>query len=236
MSIKIKPKNHSYSEIISEVQYFEDITNLQVIMAIHRQSGACFAKVHYNKGDGIQENFVSGFLTAFSSFEKVVSEQLGTTPDIETIKAIQYGDFTITIFDQAHLRISLISSEPIRKKMREKCKILTKNYEKNQKIYLENFSGSMDLFLDFPKFVRKELDVKLNYKSQVNKGILDKYECPKNVKKVLETMAKLDEMFYPKDLPYVLMREADLNETMAKYYAYNAFLWYVFEALKEEYK
>ncbi|MGQ4872998.1 MAG: hypothetical protein ACTSVV_07980 [Promethearchaeota archaeon] len=225
-------RNKTQYEILQDVRYFDDITTLQIIMAIHRQSGACFAKVYYNQGEGIKENFISGFLTAFSSFESVICEQLGIEPGNRSFKAIQYGDFAISIIDGNLLRISLISNDTIGSIMRDKCLSLLNKYEKKHKHDLENFTGDMDIFDDFGKFVEKELDVKLNLKSVINKNSLDKYDGPKSVKKVLQHMYDMKDAFFPAKLPAILAREAKLSDTMAKFYTYDAYLWYIFDPVK----
>ncbi|TFF96275.1 MAG: hypothetical protein EU544_01015 [Promethearchaeota archaeon] len=227
-----KPKNKTQYEILQDVKYFDDITSCQIIMAIQKQSGECFEKEYYNQGDGIKENFVSGFLTALSSFETVISEQLGMESEGNQIKAIQYGDFSISIVDGELLRLALISSEPIGNLFRDKCKILVDTYEEKHSYDLEKFRGDMDIFFDFRQEVEKQLDVKLNYKSKINAKSLEKYEGPKSVRKVLETMVKMGDEFYPVNLPPILMREAELTETNAKYYTYDAYLWYVFEQIE----
>ena len=224
-----KSRSKSQYEILQDVKYFDDITTLQIIMAIERKSGACFAREVYNQGDGIQANFISGFLTAFSSFEKVIGEQLGLDDaEIEKLKAIQYGDFTISIVDSGVLRLSLISSNPIGNITRDKCRTLLKRYEKAHLYDLLKFSGNMDIYDDFHNYVTKELDIKLNYKSTINEDSLDRYDGPKGVKKVLKHMAQMGDEFYPVKVPPILVREANLTETMAKFYTFDAYLWYIF--------
>lgn len=229
-----KPRNKSQYEILMDVKYFDDITSLQIIMGIHRQSGACFEKDYYNQGEGIKENFISGMLTAFTSFEKVIGEQLGMEIDSNKPKAIQYGDFTISIVDGKLLRIALISSSPIGNIMRDKCIGFVKGYEEKHLFDLVNFRGDMDIFFDFQNVINNNLDVKLNYKSKVNKSSLEKYDGPKSVKKVFQQMVDMQEEFYPIKIAPILMREADLTDTMAKYYTYDAYRWYVFDAINKK--
>ncbi len=229
-----KPRNKTQFEILSDVKYFDDITTLQIIMAIHRQSGSCFQRLTFNQGEGIKENFVSGFLTAFSSFETVIGQQLGKETVENKIKAIQYGDFTISMVDGEFLRIALISATPIGNIMRDKCFSLTRMFEKRHESDLKKFSGECDTFDDFGSTVEKEIDIKLNYTSKINKLSLDKYEAPRSVKNVLSRMLEMNDAFYPAKLPSIFIREADQTETMAKYYAYDAYLWYVFEPVNNK--
>ena len=83
--------------------------------------------------------------------------------------------------------------------------------------------------MDFPKAVEKELDVKLNYLSEINEKSLENYPGPKDVRKVFRSMKKMGDQFYPGDLPAILMREAGLSETQAKWHVFEAYHWYVFE-------
>ncbi len=229
-----KPRNKTQYEILSDVKYFEDITTLQIIMAIHRTSGSCFQRITFNQGEGIKENFVSGFLTAFSSFETVVGLQLGKETVENKIKAIKYGDFTISIVDGEFLRIALISENLVGNILRDKCFALTKTFEKKHEYDLKKFTGECDTFNDVSSVVEKEIDIKLNYKSKINKLSLEKYDAPRNVKNVLSRMLDMNDIFYPAKLPSIFTREADQTETMSKFYTYNAYLWYVFEPVNNK--
>lgn len=223
-----KHKKLSQSELISETQYFDDITNLQMIMAIHRQSGTCFATASYNDGEEIQENLVSGFLTAITSFGTEIGDAIGKNNIVSKGKSVVYGDFTITILDGKELRLGIISTNTPGRIMKEKAIHLLEKYEREHSNDLSPFKGEMSLFEDFPQLVDKMLDGDLNKKNIINYNTLKEYDGPKKVRKVLKDMHKMDEEFYPGQLPYIFNREAGLSLTEAKFYAYDAYKCYIF--------
>jgi hypothetical protein len=231
MPRKIKKKTDS--EIYEIVKYFDDITSLQIVMGIHRTSGTAFAEEKFNSGENIKANLISGFLTAISSFEEAIGERMGKEICNSEKKAVQYGDFTITILDSQLLRIGIITGDLIGELMKKKCTTLLCNYEEKHEKDLEKFIGDKELFSDFSNMVEKELDVELNFPCKVNSEMLDKYDGSRSVRKVLEGMYEMEDIFLPKDLVSILMREADLSENHAKYYTYDLYSWYVIEAVKK---
>ncbi|MFO8020536.1 MAG: hypothetical protein R6U96_18080 [Promethearchaeia archaeon] len=232
MPNKIRKK--SEAEIYEIVKYFENITSLQIVMGIHRTSGTAFAEEKYNQGENIRANLISGFLTAITSFEEAIGTRMRKEFCKSEKKAVQYGEFTITIFDGDLLRIGLITGDLIGDLMKKKCKNFLADYEEKHQRDLENFIGDKEIFSDFSEEIEKELDVELNYPCKVNPEMLDKYDGSRSVRKVLKNMYEMGDVFLPKELVPILMREADLTRINAKFYTYDAYSWYVIEPIDQD--
>ena len=132
---KIKGKDINFY-----ADYFDDVTSLQIILAIH-PSGVTVSKCYYNSGEGIQENLVSAALSVITTFQSEISDQMGMEVNEEKtglaaieeefkIQTVDYENFSITVIDSKLLRIAVISNNRLREKMREKCITLLKVYKK----------------------------------------------------------------------------------------------------------
>ncbi|MHA1439492.1 MAG: hypothetical protein ACTSPD_18130 [Promethearchaeota archaeon] len=223
-------KKKKQSEIIKLVQYFDDVTSLQIVLAIHN-SGVTLNKCYYNSGEGIKENLLSAALSVITTFESEIEDQLGMDCEDKSgrIHTIDYRNFSISIFFGGLLRLGILTNTSIGSLMKEKCKDLIKQYEIVHNYDLKNFTGDIGPFNDFHEIVDKELDGKLNKKCIINIMSLNSFDAPKNVKKVFSSMHSMEDEIYPKNIPSILKREAKINLTEAKYYTYDAYISYVLE-------
>jgi hypothetical protein len=222
---KIKGMN-----INTYADYFEDVTSLQIVLAIH-PSGVTVSKCYYNSGKGIQENLVSAALSVITTFQSEISDQMGMEVEKskEKIQTVDYENFTITVLDGQSLRIAIISNQKLRERMREKCSRLLREYEKKHEYDLLYFSGETTTFEDFPQIVEKELDGKLNKKCIINHLSLLSYDAPKKVKKTLASIYNMEDILSPIKIPPILIREGGLDPQEAKFYTYDAYISYVIE-------
>jgi hypothetical protein len=184
-------------DVIRYAEYFEDVTSLQIVLAIH-PSGVTVSKCYYNAGEGIQENLVSAALSVITTFQFEISDQMGM--EIEDrkrkIQTVDYENFAITVVDGRSLRIAVISNIKLREKMREKCMELLDDYEKKHEENLKNFTGETTNFEDFPRIVERELDGRLNKICGINHLSLLSYDAPKRVKKTLASMYSMAYISY----------------------------------------
>lgn len=214
-------------------EYFEDITSLQIVLAIH-PSGVTIAKAYYNSGSGIQENLVSAALSVITTFESEIGEQMKISETKGDFHIVDYKNFTITVLDGALLRIGIISSGKLRGIMIEKCRELLKIYEMSHKIALKNFEGETSIFDDFATVVDKQLDAVLNKKCTINYLSFEAYDAPKKIKRILFNMHQMSDELFPVKIPSILIREGGVSLTEAKFFTFNAYKSYVIEPLKEE--
>jgi hypothetical protein len=222
---KIKGK-----DVLTYADYFEDVTSLQIILAIH-PSGVTVSKCYYNAGKGIQENLVSAALSVITTFQSEISDQMGmeVKKSKERIQTVDYENFTITVLDGKSLRIAIISNQKLRERMREKCMQMLLDYEKKHEYDLAYFSGETTTFEDFPQVVEKEIDGKLNKRCIINHLSLLSYDAPKRVRKTLASMYSMEDVMIPAKIPSILMREGGLESTEARFYTYDAYISYVIE-------
>ena len=226
-------------DIKTYADYFEDVTSLQIVLAIH-PSGVTVSKCYYNAGKGIQENLVSAALSVITTFQSEISDQMGMEVDEEKtglaaiedeykVQTVDYENFSITVIDSKLLRIAVISNNRLRERMREKCIELLKIYEKKHEYNLVYFSGETTIFEDFPQVVEKELDGKLNQKCIINHISLLSYDAPKRVRKTLASMYSMEDIMIPAKIPPILVREGGLELQEARFYTYDAYISYVIE-------
>ncbi len=210
--------------------YFEDVTSLQIVLAIH-PSGVTVSKCYYNSGKGIQENLVSAALSVITTFQSEISDQMGmeVNRSKEKIQTVDYENFTITVLDGQLLRIAVISNHKLHELMREKCMHMLHEYEKKHEYDLLYFSGETTTFEDFPQIVEKELDGKLNHKCIINHISLLSYDAPKRVRKTLASMYNMEDIMIPAKIPPILIREGGLDPQEARFYTYDAYISYVIE-------
>jgi len=226
-------RNKKLSEIIGISQYFANVTSLQIVLAIH-PSGVTISKAFYNSGEGIQENLVSAALSVITTFESEISDQMGIEIGAKKgkIHTVDYKNFTISVFDGQYLRLGVISIGKLFSLMREKCWSLLTTYEMAHSNDLNDFTGETSIFDDFPEIVDKELDGKLNKICKINNNSLAAFDAPKKVIKILGSMHKIGDEIHPGKIPSVLVREANISETDAQYYTFEAYKCYVLEPCK----
>jgi len=223
-------RNKKLSEVLAIAQYFNNVTSLQIVLAIH-PSGVTIAKSFYNAGEGIQENLVSAALSVITTFESEISDQMGIDIGDKKgkIHTVDYKNFTITVFDGKFLRIGIISIGKLFSIMRDNCWNLLNTYEMAHSYDLKDFSGETSIFSDFSEVVDKNLDGKLNKICKINHHSLAAFTAPKKVIKILGSMHSIGDRILPGKVPAVLVREAKISETDAQYYTFDAYKCYVLE-------
>ncbi|MFW9949840.1 MAG: nitrous oxide reductase family maturation protein NosD, partial [Candidatus Thorarchaeota archaeon] len=186
---KLKKSQILTEEQLSKIQYFKDVTNILIVLAIHKDSGLCLSKIALHGGIGLDENLFTGFISAIGSFKNELAKQMGLGVRGEGgDNVIEYNEFTITLMDGEYLRLGLVSYNSLGKVIKEKCGQVLRAYELKHVNDLKNFDGELQIFKDFEEIIETGFDMNLNRKSIINVKLLIKYDIPQSFKTILNDL------------------------------------------------
>lgn len=230
---KMKRSRKLNEEQLSEAQYFKDITNILIILAIHNESGLCLSKIALQGGIGMDENLFTGFISAIGSFKNELAKQMGLSVRGEGgDNIIEYKEFTITLMDGEYLRLGLVSYSSLGDLLKEQCGKVLRAYEIKHISELKNFDGDLQVFNDFEETIESGLDMNLNKKSIINVKQLSKYDAPKSFMTVLNDLRSRSEGFYPSEITLTLKREMNISDQEANFMVYVAYKNQLFLPIK----
>jgi parallel beta-helix repeat protein len=220
----LKKSRKLSEEQLSEAQYFNDITSILTILAIHNDSGLCLSKLALHGGIGLDENLFTGFISAMGSFKNELAQQMGLP-----VKGggggnvIEYNEFTITLMDGEYLRLGLVSHSSLGDLIKERCGRVLMEYELKHVNELKNFDGEIQGFSDFENTIEAGLDINLNKKSTVNIKQLNKYDASEQFKTILNDFNSRSEGFYPAEIALTLVKAMNISKQEASLMVYEAY-------------
>ncbi|NHI91895.1 MAG: hypothetical protein EAX96_05290 [Candidatus Lokiarchaeota archaeon] len=126
---------------VQKIHHIYAINILQYLMIINRKSGLAIFQYDFTKGDEIDGDLISGFLTAIQDFGKEISRGEDTS-----MKKLAYKNFQIELDDGEFTKIALIlKGKPI-KYLNKKLKTFIREFETTFKTELQNFNGDVAVF------------------------------------------------------------------------------------------
>jgi parallel beta-helix repeat protein len=211
-------------EELSDAQYFEDITSILTILAIHNESGLCLSKIALHGGIGLDENLFTGFISAIGSFKNELANQMGLkVRGVGGDNIIQYNEFTITLMDGEYLRLGLVSHKILGELIKQRCGQVLRAYEIKHVDDLKEFDGELQVFKDFKETIETGLDMKLNKKCTINIKKLNKYDANELFITILNDFNSRSDGFYPVEISSTLAREMNISEQKANFMVYKAY-------------
>ena len=221
---KIKRSRKLDEEQLLDAQYFQDVTNILTILAIHSESGLCLSKIAAHDGIGLDENLFTGFISAMGSFKNELAKQMGLRVQ-EGIgdNTIEYNEFTITLMDGEYLRLGLVSYSSLGDIIKQRCGQVLKEYEVKHVNDLKNFDGEIAVFGDFEEFIETGLDMNINKKCTININRLNKFDAPESFKNILNDLKTRSEGFYPAEITPILVQELKISEQEANFMVFEAY-------------
>jgi hypothetical protein len=220
----LKKSRKLSEEQLAEAQYFNDISSILTILAIHNDSGLCLSKLALHGGIGLDENLFTGFISAMGSFKNELAQQMGLA-----VKGggggnvIEYNEFTITLMDGEYLRLGLVSHSNLGDIVKERCGRVLMDYELKHVNELKNFDGEIQGFSDFEEAIEAGLDINLNKKSTLNIKKLNKYNAPEQFKTILNDLNSKSEGFYPAEIALTLMQDMNISKQDANLMVFEAY-------------
>ncbi|MEE9573114.1 MAG: hypothetical protein V3W20_08715, partial [Candidatus Neomarinimicrobiota bacterium] len=234
---KIKKSRKLSEEQLSKAQYFQDVTSILTILAIHNDSGLCLSKIAIHGGIGLDENLFTGFISAMGNFKDELAKQMGLPVGDGgggRDNVIEYNEFTITLMDGEYLRLGLVSHNSLGDLIKEQCGQVLRAYEIKHVNDLKNFDGEIQIFNDFEDTIETGLDLNLNKKSIINIKQLNKYDAPESFITILNDLNSRFEGLYPAELTSTLVREMNISDQEANFMVYEAYKNQIFSPIKIE--
>ncbi|MHA2283825.1 MAG: right-handed parallel beta-helix repeat-containing protein [Promethearchaeota archaeon] len=232
---KIKKQRKLNEEQVSEAQYFQDVTSILTILAIHNDSGLCLSKIAVHGGIGLDENLFTGFISAMGSFKNELAEQMGLRVQGGSgDNTIEYNEFTITLMDGESLRLGLVSYSSLGDLIKERCGQVLRDYEVKHLNDLKNFDGEIQVFDDFKEIIETGLDMNLNKRSIINVKQLNKYDAPESFLTVLKDLNSRSEGFYPAEISLILVQELKISDQEANFMVFEAYKNQLFLPINKE--
>jgi len=229
---KIKKSRKLSEEQLSKAQYFEDVTSILTILAIHIDSGLCLSKIAIHGGTGLDENLFTGFISAMGNFKDELAKQMGLrVGDGGGDNVIEYNEFTITLMDGEYLRLGLVSHNSLGDFIKEQCGQVLRAYEIMHVNDLKNFDGEIQVFNDFEDAIETGFDMNLNKKSIINIKQLNKYDAPESFMIILNDLNSRSDGFYPAEITLTLVREMNISEQEANFMVYEAYQNQIFSPI-----
>ncbi|MFW9773061.1 MAG: hypothetical protein ACFFEO_12980 [Candidatus Thorarchaeota archaeon] len=221
---EIKKSQKLNEEQLLESEYFQDVTSLLTILAIHNDTGLCLSKIAIHGGIGLDETLFAGFISAMGSFKNELAKQMGLrVRDEGGDNIIEYNEFTITLMDGKFLRLGLVSYSSLGDLIKEKCGQVLREYEVRHADDLKNFDGEIEIFKDFEKVIETGLDMNLNKKCTINIKQLNKYDAPESFITILNDLNSRSEGFYPAEIIPTLVQELRISDQEANFMVLEAY-------------
>jgi hypothetical protein len=221
---EIKKSQKLNEEQLLESEYFQDVTGILTILAIHNDTGLCLSKIAIHGGIGLDETLFAGFISAMGSFKNELAKQMGLrVRDEGGDNTIEYNEFTITLMDGKFLRLGLVSYSSLGALIKEKCGQVLREYEIKHADDLKNFDGEIEVFKDFEKVIETGLDMNLNKKCIINIKQLNKYDAPESFITILNDINSRSEGFYPAEIIPTLVQELKISDQEANFMVFEAY-------------
>lgn len=221
---KIKKSRKLNEEQLLEAQYFQDVTSILTILAIHNDSGLCLSKIAIHGGIGLDENLFTGFISAMGSFKNELAKQMGLRVQGGSgDNIIEYNEFTITLLDSEYLRLGLVSYSSLGDLIKQRCGQVLRDYEVKHVNDLKNFDGEIQIFGDFEEIIETGLDMKLNKKCTINVKQLNKYDALESFITILNNLNSRSEGFYPAEITPILVQELKISDQEANFMVFEAY-------------
>ena len=221
---KIKKSRKLNEEQLLEAQYFQDVTSMLTVLAIHNDSGLCLSKIAIHGGIGLDEHLFTGFISAIGSFKNELAKQMGLRVQGGSgDNIIEYNEFTITLMDGEYLRLGLVSYSSLGDLIKERCGQVLRDYEVMHVNDLKNFDGEIQIFDDFEEIVETRLDMNLNKKCTINIKQLNKYDAPESFITILNDLNSRSEGFYPAEITPILVQELKISDQEANFMVFEAY-------------
>ncbi len=232
---KLKKSRKLTEEQLSEAQYFQDVTSILTILAIHNDTGLCLSKIAIHGGIGLDENLFTGFLSAMGSFKNELAKQMGLkVQEGSGDNTIDYNEFTITLMDGEYLRLGLVSYSSLGDLIKQRCGQVLRDYEVKHVNDLKNFDGELQIFSDFEEIVEIGLDMNLNKKSTINVKQLNKYAAPEPFITILNDLNSRSEGFNPAEIIPILVQELKISDQEANFMVFEAYKNKLFSPINKE--
>ncbi|MHA2186509.1 MAG: hypothetical protein ACXAAI_16080 [Promethearchaeota archaeon] len=217
-----KPRKLNEEQLL-EGEYFQDVTSILTILAIHNDSGLCLSKIAIHGGIGLDENLFTGFISAMGSFKNELAKQMGLQVQGGSgDNIIEYNEFTITLMDGEYLRLGLVSYSSLGNLIKQRCGQVLRDYEAKHVNNLQNFDGEIQIFDDFEEIIETGLDMNLNKKCSINIKQLNKYDVESFIT-ILNDLNSRSEGFYPSEITPILMEELKISDQEANFMVFEAY-------------
>ncbi|MFX1455655.1 MAG: hypothetical protein ACFFDB_09805 [Promethearchaeota archaeon] len=232
---KIKRPRKLTEEQVLESEYFQDVTSILTILAIHNDSGLCLSKIAIHGGMGLDETLFTGFISAMGSFKNELAKQMGLrVQEGSGDNILKYHEFTITLLDGEYLRLGLVSYSTLGDLIKQRCEKVLRDYEVMHFNDLKNFDGETQIFDDFEEIIEIGIDMNLNKKSTVNVKQLNKYDAPESFITILNDFISRFEGFYPAEITPVLVKELKISDQEANFMMFEAYKNKLFSPIKSD--
>jgi hypothetical protein len=217
-----KPRKLNEEQLL-EAEYFQDVTRILTILAIHNDSGLCLSKIAIHGGIGLDENLFTGFISAMGSFKNELAKQMGLQVQRGSgDNVIEYNEFTITLMDGEYLRLGLVSYNSLGDLIKQRCGQVLRDYEAKHVNDLQNFDGEIQIFGDFEEIIETGLDMNLNKKCSIKFKQLNKYNAEAFIS-ILNDLNSRSEGFYPTEITPILMEELKISDQEANFMVFEAY-------------
>jgi parallel beta-helix repeat protein len=223
MKVIKRPRKLNEEQLL-EARYFQDITSILTILAIHIDSGLCLSKLALHGGIGLDENLFTGFISAMGSFKDELAEQMGLRArEGRGDNIIEYNEFTITLMDGEYLRLGLVSYSSLGDLIKKRCGQVLRDYELKHVNNLKNFDGEIQIFGDFEQTIEIGLDMTINKKSVINVKQLNKYDSPESFITILNDLKSKSEGFFLTEITQRIVQELKISDQEANFMVLEAY-------------
>ncbi|MHA1786263.1 MAG: hypothetical protein ACTSVE_13810 [Candidatus Helarchaeota archaeon] len=165
-----KPRKIYKNKVLMEKYYrYFDSHNVQRMLIIDKNSGLRIGAKNYGSETPIDEDLVSGFIQAISSFGQEISKL-----DTAVMENISYKGFKILLESGKYVDICLLLNEHESPYMRNKIRRAKEEFETEYEKDLKEFMGNIRVFDNiYPNFDDK-MDIYLTQNFQINLKVSSK--------------------------------------------------------------
>ncbi|MDX1798933.1 MAG: hypothetical protein R3255_09825 [Candidatus Lokiarchaeia archaeon] len=223
LETEIKNSPTLNEEQLLEAEFFQDVTNILTILAIHKDSGLCLSKIAIHGGIGLDEHLFTGFISAMGNFKNELAKQMGLQVQSGSGgNVIEYNEFTITLMDGEYLSLGLVSYSNLGNLIKQRCGQVLRDYEVKHVNDLQSFDGEIQIFGDFEEIIETGLDMNLNKKCIINTKQLNKYDF-KSFTTILNDLNSKSEGFYLAEITPTLVKELKISDQEANFMVFEAY-------------
>jgi hypothetical protein len=179
----IRPRKARKRDELERVKkHYKEVFSIRNALVVHSDSGTCVS-YYSHESEFTDDQLISGFITAIQSFGTEIKKSS------EGLRSIAYHGLNLLLSRGGEkVDIVLVLEEEPSNDLAERLDRMTKAFETDHYLELVKFTGKIDPFQDFERYLRDYIEVDLNYIHTYDRKKLgqSQFDLVKSFKKLIK--------------------------------------------------